>query len=391
MDLTDSMMTTATTNLLDVYPQLPFEPVSAEGSHLVTSDGRRILDLYGGHAVASLGYGHPRVVETLSRQVKELTFQSNAVRLKIRERAAERLAALAPPGLEQIFFVNSGAEANENALRLAFMGSERKKAVAVEHGFHGRTAAASAVTWGAAAKWYAFPQTPFEVAFVPRNAIDRLDDAIDDETAAVIVEPVQGIGGAFDLDAEFLQALRKRCDETGATLIFDEVQCGVGRTGFGFAADRVGVTPDILTTAKGLGSGFPVGAVLASAAISERISHGSLGTTFGGGPMACALVEVVIDTIESEGLLQHVRNVSSQIRSTCRVGPVERIQGAGFLLGLVCNRPANDVRDALLEHDILVGTSSDPNIVRIIPPLNLPETHVGEISRALESCAISTT
>lgn len=388
MDLT---MSAATTSLLDVYPQLPFEPVSAEGPHLVTSEGRRILDLYGGHAVASLGYGHPRVVETLARQAKELTFQSNAVPLKIRERAAERLLALAPAGLEQVFFVNSGAEANENALRLAFIGGERKKVVAVEHGFHGRTAAASAATWGSAGKWYAFPRAPFGVTFVPRNEAEGLDDAIDEDTAAVIVEPVQGIAGAFDLDADFLQALRKRCDETGATLIFDEVQCGVGRTGFGFAADRVSVTPDILTTAKGLGAGFPVGAVLTSAAVAERTSHGSLGTTFGGGPMACALVEVVIDVIESERLLQHVRNVSSQIRSTCRVGPVERIQGAGFLLGFVCNRPAKDVRDQLLEHDILVGTSSDPNTLRIMPPLNLPETHVCELSRALESCAASTT
>jgi len=369
-----------------VYPQLPFEPVSGEGVRLLTSTGRWILDLYGGHAVASLGYGHPRVVETLARQAKELTFQSNVVPLNVRERAAERLVALAPPGLNHVFFVNSGAEANENALRLAFFGTKRKKVVAIEHGFHGRTAAAGAVTWGAADKWYAFPLTPFPVTFIPQNKADGLY-AIDKATAAVIVEPIQGMAGAVDLDADFLKAIRERCDETGAVLIFDEVQCGVGRTGFGFAAERVDVVPDILTTAKSVAAGFPVGAVLVTDAVAERTSKGSLGTTFGGGPMACALVETVIDVIETEGLLQHVRNVSSLIRSTCVVGPVKKIQGAGFLLGLVCEIPAAAVRDDLLSHDILVGTSADPNVLRLMPPLNLPEKHVGELSRALASCA----
>ena len=387
MDLELPVMTTS---LLDVYPQLPFEPVSAEGVHLLTAKGRWILDLYGGHAVASLGYGHPRVVETLARQAKELTFQSNVVPLKVRERAADRLVALAPTGLNQVFFVNSGAEANENALRLAFLGSKRKKVVAIEHGFHGRTAAAGAVTWGAADKWYAFPLTPFPVTFIPQNKADGLY-AIDKATTAVIVEPIQGMAGAVDLDADFLQAIRERCDETGAVLIFDEVQCGVGRTGYGFAAERVDVVPDILTTAKSVAAGFPVGAVLMTDAIAERTSIGSLGSTFGGGPMACALVETVIDVIETEGLLQHVRNVSSLIRSTCVVGPVKKIQGAGFLLGLVCEIPAAVVRDDLLSHDILVGTSVDPNVLRLMPPLNLPEKHVGELSRALASCSASTT
>lgn len=379
-----------TTSLLDVYPQLPIEPVSAEGVHLLTEKGRWILDLYGGHAVASLGYGHPRVVETLARQAKELTFQTNAVPLKLRERAAERLLTLAPAGLTQVFFVNSGAEANENALRLAFLGSKRKKVVAIEHGFHGRTAAAGAVTWGAADKWYAFPLTPFAVDFIPQNRLDGLY-TIDRATAAVIVEPVQGMAGALDLDADFLQAIRERCDETDTLLIFDEVQCGVGRTGFGFAAERVEVVPDILTTAKSIAAGFPVGAMMVSDAVAERAFKGSLGTTFGGGPMACALVETVVDVIEEEGLLQHVRNVSSLIRATCAVGPVTKIQGAGFLLGLVCDVPAAGVRDELLGHDILVGTSANPNVLRIMPPLNLPEKHVGELSRALASCTASTT
>ena len=378
-------MPAATSPLFDVYAQLPLEPVSAEGVHLRTAAGRKILDLYGGHAVACLGFGHPRVVETLARQAKELTFQTNAVPLEVRERAAARLLSFAPEGFERVFFVNSGAEANENALRLAFIGSNRQKVVAVEHGFHGRSSAAAAVSWGAREKWYAFPQTPFAVRFVPRNDATALASAIDADTAAVIVEPVQGMAGAFEFEPRFLTAMREACTATGALLIFDEVQCGVGRTGFGFAAERSDVLPDILTTAKSLAAGFPVGAVIATEAAASRAGRGSLGTTFGGGPMACALVETVIDTIETEKLLDNVQTLSERIRSTCRVGPVKRIRGAGFLLGLECERPAAEVRDALLSRDILVGTSTDPagNVVRLMPPLTLEAEHVAALAGAL--------
>jgi len=191
------------------------------------------------------------------------------------------------------------------------------------------------------------------------------------------------MAGAFDLDPRFLEALRKRCDATGALLVFDEVQCGVGRTGYGFAANKVGILPDVLTTAKSVAAGFPVGAVLTTEEIARRASKGSLGTTFGGGPMACALVETVVDTIHADGLLENVRNVSELIRETCQVGPVVSIRGAGFLLGLVCDRPAAEVRDALLHRDILVGTSADPNVVRLMPPLTLNEEHARTLARAL--------
>ncbi len=385
-----SAIESESTHLLQVYAQLPLELVSASGVFLRTEDGSKILDLYGGHAVAALGYAHPRVLEALQRQAETMTFQTNAVALEVRARAAARLARFAPQGLDRVFFVNSGAEANENALRLAFFvanhsksAKTREKVVAVEQAFHGRTAAASAVTWGSE-KWYAFPQTPFPVTFVRRNDVEQLTDAIDETTAAVIIEPIQGMAGAVELETEFLEAARTRTDETGSVLIFDEVQSGVGRSGYGFAADKLGILPDILTTAKALAAGFPVGVVLANDHVAHYATKGSLGTTFGGGPMACALVETVIDVIETEGLLENVRNVSEIIQSTCRVGPVESIQGAGFLLGLRCNRPAADVRDSLLKQNILVGTSSDPNVVRLLPPLILEEEHVGILSRALE-------
>jgi acetylornithine/succinyldiaminopimelate/putrescine aminotransferase len=377
-------------HLLQVYAQLPLEVVSGSGVFLRTEDGSKVLDLYGGHAVAALGYAHPRVLDTLQRQAETMTFQTNAVALDVRARAAARLTRFAPQGLDRVFFVNSGAEANENALRLAFFVAnaakgepKREKVVAVEQAFHGRTAAASAISWGSE-KWYAFPRTPFPVSFVRQNDVEQLTGAIDETTAAVIIEPIQGMAGAVALDSEFLQAARKRADETGAVLIFDEVQSGVGRSGYGFAADKHGVVPDVLTTAKALAAGFPVGAVITSDRVARHASKGSLGTTFGGGPMACALVETVIDVIETEGLLENVRNVSEQIRLSCQVGPVVSIQGAGFLLGLRCNRPAAEVRDALLKQNILVGTSSDPNVVRLLPPLILEEEHAVILSRALE-------
>jgi len=378
------MIATEAAHLLQVYPQLPLDLVSARGVFLRTASGEEVLDFYGGHAVAALGYAHPRVVETLARQAATMTFQTNAVALEVRARAADKLVGVAPAGLTRVFFVNSGAEANENALRLAFFAQPgRENVVALEHGFHGRTAAAAAVTWGAS-KWYAFPHTPFPVTFVPRDDATRLEEAIDDRTAAVIVEPIQGMAGAVALEPEFLQALRRRCDETGAVLIFDEVQSGVGRSGHYFACEKHGVTPDILTTAKALAAGFPVGAVLATEEIARHAAMGSLGTTFGGGPLACALVETVLDVIESDGLLANVRRVSELIRSTCRVSPVESIQGVGFLLGLRCRRPAAAVRDELLKRNILVGTSADPSVVRLLPPLILEEEHVDALSKALE-------
>src|SRR5690606_7085175 len=208
------------------------------------------------------------------------------------------------------------------------------KVVAIEGGFHGRTAAAGAVTWGAEKKWYGFPAKPFEVTFIKPSDVDRLGALIDDQTAAVIVEPVQGVAGAVDLPKSFLEALRFRCSENGSILIFDEVQCGMGRTGEPFAANLYGVTPDIITTAKALGAGFPVSALLIADHVASYLKVDMLGTTFGGGPLACALVEAVIDIIESEQLLKNVRERSKEIRQKCVVGPVVGTQGAGFLLGL---------------------------------------------------------
>ncbi len=373
----------ATDHLARVFAQYPFEVVRADGVWLETRDGRRVLDYYGGHAVAALGYGHPRWVAALEKQAREVLFQTNAIPMAVRERAAARLVRFAGLGLDSVFFVNSGAEANENALRLAFKLTGRREAVALEHGWHGRTAAAGAVTFGAREKWYGFPRAPFDVSFASRSDPVAAAAAVSEETACVIVEPVQGLAGAYEVPTEVLAALRRRCSELGSLLIFDEVQCGVGRTGFPFAANRARVTPDILTTAKALGAGFPVSAMLLSPAVASRLRIEDLGTTFGGGPLACAVVETVIDIIESEGLLANVERMSALIRATCITGPVTGIQGAGLLLGLRTSRPAREVQKELLARGIFAGTAADPNIVRLLPPFTLAAEHVAQLADTL--------
>lgn len=372
-----------------VYKQLPFVPERASGCDIFTKDGRRILDLYGGHAVAALGYGHPQLVKAITEQSNQLLFQSNAVALEIRAQAAEKLTQVAPQGLDRVFFVNSGAEANENALRMACKTTERKKVLAITQGFHGRTAAAAAVTWNSD-RWYGFPSKPFEVDFIPRDDIAAAQAMIDGDVAAVIFEPVQGVAGAYDLSTEFLTALRVETSKHNAILIADEVQSGIGRCGQFFAVQTHGIEPDILTSAKALGGGVPCGAVLCSHAIAAKFGPGDLGSTFGGGPLAAAAIAATIDVIINEDLLMNVRRCEAAIREKCIIGPVTRIQGMGLLLGLVCDRPAIEVRDALLEHDILAGTSGDPEVLRILPPLVLEPGHIDHLAEALRDIAPAT-
>ena len=368
--------------LAPVYAQYPLEVARAEGVWLINPRGERVLDLYGGHAVAALGYDHRGWTEALAAQAHTCQFQTNALPMAVRTQAAQRLLAFSQLDFASVFLVNSGAEANENALRLALRMSGREHVAAIEGAFHGRTAAASAVTWGAQA-WYGFPRTPFEVSFLPRGDLAAIDAQVTERTAAVIVEPVQGLAGAVDLGAPYLAALRARCDAVGAVLIFDEVQCGFGRVGAPYAAGLYGVMPDMLTTAKALGNGFPVAALLTSARVSATLKIGLLGTTYGGGPLACAALLATIEAIESERLLENVRRVSAHIRRTCLTGPVTAVQGEGFLLGLRTRRPAKQVHAELLRRGILTGTASDPDVVRLLPPFILQEAHVDTLRQAL--------
>jgi acetylornithine/N-succinyldiaminopimelate aminotransferase len=367
-----------------VFAQYPVEIASGSGVWLMNTRGERLLDLYGGHAVAGLGYAHPEWTAALAAQAQACQFQSNAVAMQVRARAARRLVRFSKLPFGSVFFVNSGAEANENALKVALRMSGRAHVAAVEGGFHGRTAAAGAVSWGAQAKWYGFPRTPFDVSFIPRGATAGIAAHVTTDTAAVIVEPVQGLAGAVALGAPFLAALRARCDEVGALLIFDEVQCGMGRTGEPFAANLYNVRPDMLTTAKALGNGFPVAALLMSPLVSASLKTESLGTTFGGGPMACAAVNAVLAAIREQRLLERVRRIGAYIRRSCILGPVTAAQGAGLLVGLRTTRPAKEIQAELLECGILTGTSSDPQVVRLLPPYILEEEHVDILRDALK-------
>ena len=374
---------------IPVYGQLPFVPERASGCDIYTRDGRRILDLYGGHAVAALGYGHPRLVAAIQEQSSKLLFQSNAVALDVRAEAAEQLTRISPEGLDRVFFVNSGAEANENALRMAIKATGREKILAITLGFHGRTAGAGAVTWNSE-KWYGFPSTPFDVDFIPRDDVAAAESMIDGSVAGVIFEPVQGVAGAYDLSNEFIETLRAQTMKHGAVLIADEVQSGMGRCGRFFAVQAHDVVPDVITSAKALGGGIPCGAVLCTQDIAAQFGSGDLGTTFGGGPIAAAAITATIQGILAEHLLANVRAREAQIREECVVGPVRRIQGMGLLLGLVCDRPAVEVRDALLVHDILTGTSSDPEVLRILAPLVLQASHVHHLAEALTNIVPAT-
>jgi acetylornithine/succinyldiaminopimelate/putrescine aminotransferase len=367
-----------------VFAQYPLEIASGEGVWLMNTRGERLLDLYGGHAVAGLGYAHPAWTAALAAQAESCQFQRNAVAMQVRAKAARRLVRFSKLPFGSVFFVNSGAEANENALKVALRMTGRTHVAAVEGGFHGRTAAAGAVTWGAQAKWYGFPRTPFDVTFIPRGSTEAIPGHVTTDTAAVIVEPVQGLAGAVALGAPFLAALRARCDEVGALLVFDEVQCGMGRTGEPFAANLYGVRPDMLTAAKALGNGFPVAALMMSPLVSASLKTESLGTTFGGGPMACAAVNAVLAAMREQRLLERVRRIGAYIRRSCVAGPVSGVQGAGLLVGLRTTRPAKEIQAELIECGILTGTSSDAHVLRLLPPYILEEQHVDLLRDALK-------
>ena len=371
--------------LLDVYKQLSLRVTRANNCELLTNDNRKILDLYGGHAVMPLGYGDTYFLSSVQEQMTNLLFQSNLLPLDIRTQAAENLLKIAPSSLSKVFFVNSGSEANENALKIACMYTKRKKILAITGAFHGRSAAASAVTWNAKKSWYGFPRLPFDVEFIPRDDLIAARDMINDEVAAVIIEPIQGVAGAYDLSHEFVMALRKGCDKVSAILIVDEVQTGIGRSGNYFAIQNYNIEPDILTMAKSLGGGVPCAALMINQKYSSHLKIGDLGSTFGGGPIACAAINAVIRSIKKNNLLLNVKDLEIKIRETCQVGPIQRIQGKGFLLGLICDRPAHEIQSKLLKKDILTGTSAEKNILRLLPPLVLQTSHVNRLSKALAS------
>jgi acetylornithine/N-succinyldiaminopimelate aminotransferase len=364
------MLRTEGPALLPVYPPMPVRPVRGHGSWLVDEDGAEWLDAYGGHAVASTGHSHPDVVRAIAEQAGQLLFYSTAVPLPQREALADKLAELCPEPLGRVFLCNSGAEANENALHLARRHTGRQAVVTVRGGWHGRTAATLACTDGAryeeAARRAGVPLS----RKVPFDDIAALEAAVDDGVAAVLVEPIQGFAGARDCSLEFLAAARRVCDERGSVLLFDEVQCGVGRCGAFAAAEAVGVTPDALTFAKGLAGGLPIGAVVATPALTESLAVGDLGSTFGGGPVPCAAAVANIAVIERDGLIANAVGVGEHLAQGARALGVRKVSGRGLLLGLHLDGPATEVQRALFARRILTGTATDPRVLRLLPPLS---------------------
>jgi acetylornithine/succinyldiaminopimelate/putrescine aminotransferase len=364
------MLKTDAPALLPVYAPMPVRPVRGHGSWLVDEDGAEWLDAYGGHAVASTGHSHPDVVRAIAEQAEQLLFYSTAVPLPQREALADRLAELCPDPLGRVFLCNSGAEANENALHLARRHTGRQTIVTLRGGWHGRTAATLACTDGAryeeAARLAGVPLS----RKVPFDDVEALEAAVDESVAAVLVEPIQGFAGARDCSLEFLASARRVCDDRGAVLLFDEVQCGVGRCGAFAAAEAVGVTPDALTFAKGLAGGLPIGAVVATPALTNSLAIGDLGSTFGGGPVPCAAALANIAVIEREGLIANALAVGEHLAAGARALGIRKVSGRGLLLGLHLSRPAAEVQRALFARRILTGTATDPQILRLLPPLS---------------------
>jgi acetylornithine/N-succinyldiaminopimelate aminotransferase len=370
--------------LLPVYAQFPIVPVRGRGSWLIDENRAEWLDAYGGHAVAATGHCHPEVVRAVTEQAAELLFYSTAVRLPVRDALAEKLVELCPAPLARVFLCNSGAEANENALHLARRHTGRQSVVSISGGWHGRTAATLACTDGSryedAARRSGIPLS----RKVPFNDIAALESAVDASVGALIVEPVQGFAGARDCSPEFLRAARRLCSEHGTVLIFDEVQCGVGRCGAFTAAEAYKVTPDVLTLAKGLAAGLPIGAMLTTDDIAASLSLGDLGSTFGGGPLPCAAALANIGVIEREHLIENAVNVGRCLTEGALKAKVRRVSGKGLLLGLHMSRPAAEVQLALFEHRILTGTSTDPNVLRLLPPLSFSRREADVLLRGLE-------
>ncbi len=362
---------------LPTYARWPVELVRGEGSTVWDAAGRSYLDLYGGHAVAATGHCHPEIVRAIREQAGKLLFYSNVVALPVRARAAEAIAAQAPAPLSKVFFVNSGTEANENAMRLARRATGRSDVLSFGGGFHGRTADAISAAGLAKYRELARPNVPGH-RFAPFGDLAAAEAALDEDVAAVLVEPIQSLAGVLTAPASYFQGLRTLCDERGVKLIYDEVQTGFGRTGTFFFAGRHGVVPDLVALAKGIASGFPMGAVLVSEEIAATVKPEEYGTTFGGGPLACAAAEATARVILEEGLLGNVREGSRRLKQGLAELPgVREVRGEGFLLGVALDRPGKPVRDALRERGFLVGGSDLPDVLRLLPPLVLTSEEIG--------------
>lgn len=372
--------------LYPVYPLFDINIVKGEGCHVWDSEGQEYLDLYGGHAVISIGHCHPHYVEKLTQQLNTLGFYSNSVINRLQEQLAERLGKACGYDNYQLFLVNSGAEANENALKLASFHTGRKRILAASKAFHGRTSLAVEATDNP--KIVAPVNANGHVQFLPLNDLEAFQSELaKGDVAAVIVECIQGVGGIRLATSEFMQGLRKACSENGTVLICDEIQCGYGRSGKFFAHQHTGVRPDIITCAKGIGNGFPMGAVLISSQFEAVF--GQLGTTFGGNHLACTAALAVLDVIEEEHLVENAASVGgyllAQLKTLAAETPsIVDVRGEGLMIGIEFSDSIKPLRTRLVKEQHVFTGAASTNILRLLPPLSLTKAEADDFLSRLK-------
>jgi len=356
-------------NLFDVYPLFDIEITKGIGCRTYDKQGMEYLDLYGGHAVISIGHSHPYYVQKLTQQAEKIVFYSNSVINKLQTELAEKLGKASGYDDYSLFLISSGAEANENALKLASFHTGRTKVIAFERSFHGRTSAAVRVTNNP--KIVAPINEGFDVEFHALNNIDSVRGSLQNgDVCAVIIEGIQGIGGIQVPNSQFLQELSAACNENGTVLILDEIQSGYGRSGKFFAHQHAGIRPDLVTVAKGMGNGFPIGGLLISPEF--KASHGLLGTTFGGSHLACAAAIAVLDVMKAENLIENARKIGDFLLEELRkMTEIKEVRGLGLMIGIEFEKPINDIRKSLLfDKKIFTGVTGT-NTIRLLPPLCL--------------------
>lgn len=367
--------------LFDVYPLFDITPVKAQGSWLWDDKGQKYLDLYGGHAVISIGHSHPHYVKSLTDQLNNISFYSNSVQNPLQEKLAVKLGEASGYPEYQLFLCNSGAEANENALKLASFATGRKKVIAFKKAFHGRTSGAVAATDNP--KIVAPFNAGHEIIFVPLNDEAAFSAVLDKDVAAVIIEGIQGVGGIQLPEDLFLQFLKKKCDENGSLLILDEIQSGYGRTGKFFAHQYAGIKPHIITTAKGMGNGFPVGGVLIHPDIKPW--SGMLGTTFGGNYLSSVACLAVLEVMEQENLVQHAAQLGDYVMNELKkISALKNVRGRGLMIGFDLPQDKTLVRtDLLKKHRIFTGEAK-PNVIRLLPSLAVTKAELDTFIHALK-------
>ena len=361
--------------LFDVYPLFNINLIRGESCYVYDDKNVKYLDFYGGHAVISIGHANEYYIKKITEQLHQLSFYSNSVQIEIQQQLANKLGQLSRYDDYNLFLCNSGAEAVENALKVASFHNNRKKVIAFKGAFHGRTSGAVAVTDNPKIKPPINDDS--HVIFLDFNDEESLQNAfLQNEICAVIIEPIQGVNGIYEPSVDFLQLIQKLCNENNALFIADEIQCGYGRSGKFFAHQFANVQPDVITMAKGMGNGFPIAGILIHPKIAAK--YGMLGTTFGGAPLACAAGLAVLEVIENENLIENTIKVGNYLIEQCKqLSNVIEVRGKGLMIGIEFDFPIKELRDKLVyEHHIFVGNSNQPNTLRLLPSLTITKTEV---------------